>query len=116
MKRSTLHAVALICGFSVIASAGASTQLRAVPGDSHETTVSDGKIQPPVKFSTVWADDKGLRMSATAALKDWNIKAMRRRLHRSGLACRLMKLKALLTPCCRRVMSVAGIMLQARSG
>nr|CBX82471.1 hypothetical protein EAIL5_3651 [Erwinia amylovora ATCC BAA-2158] len=59
MKRSTLHAVALICGFGVIASAGASTQLRAVPGDSHETTVSDGKIQPPVKFSTVWADDKG---------------------------------------------------------
>lgn len=44
---------------SVTFAASANKTVYAVPSSSPATTVYNGKAQPPIKFATIWADDKG---------------------------------------------------------
>lgn len=60
MKNNTLHALVLLCGFSIVFPVTADEKrVHAVRTDSAERTMSNGQLQPPVKFATVWADDEG---------------------------------------------------------
>lgn len=60
MRIRTLHALALLYGFTVVSNVGAEEKgVHAVHADSAERTVSGGQTQPPVKFDTIWADDEG---------------------------------------------------------
>lgn len=63
MVNNALHKLVLRYGLCVMAATGAvapaHARVQAVPADSHQSTVSGGKTQPPVKFANIWADDKG---------------------------------------------------------
>ncbi|WP_024675382.1 hypothetical protein [Pseudomonas syringae] len=53
-----LFALALTGVVTCMASS-AIAAVTSVPGTSSQSTTSNGKLQPPVKYATVWADEQG---------------------------------------------------------
>ncbi len=56
MKRSLIAAAAMCLPLCTYA---AQSEVKAVPADSSVRTTVEGKIQPPVSYANLWADDKG---------------------------------------------------------
>ncbi|MFH7416837.1 hypothetical protein VSS92_29585, partial [Pseudomonas syringae pv. tagetis] len=52
-------AIALTCAAVCAAGNTAHAALLAVPANSQESTTSNGKLQPPVTYATVRADETG---------------------------------------------------------
>ncbi|KPZ10163.1 Uncharacterized protein ALO40_04334 [Pseudomonas syringae pv. viburni] len=55
----TRLALALACAAVWATGSNAFAAVLSVPGNSSESTTSNGKLQPPVKYATVWADEQG---------------------------------------------------------
>ncbi|KNC07728.1 hypothetical protein [Pseudomonas sp. RIT-PI-a] len=54
----SLYALALSCA-AYAGIAGAATTVESVPKESPQKTHSNGQLQPPISYATLWADDKG---------------------------------------------------------
>ncbi|KTC59161.1 MULTISPECIES: cupin domain-containing protein [Pseudomonas syringae group] len=55
----TLFAFALTFAAVCAASSSVNAAVLSVPANSQQSTTSNGKLQPPVKYATVWADEAG---------------------------------------------------------
>lgn len=49
----TIFAFVLTCAATYAVSSGVSTAVLSVPDNSSESTTSNGKLQPPIKYATV---------------------------------------------------------------
>ncbi|WP_311968322.1 hypothetical protein [Pseudomonas baltica] len=54
-----LYAMVFSCVVACAASGTASATVQSVPKESSDTTHSNGQLQPPISYATLWADDKG---------------------------------------------------------
>ncbi|WP_261640612.1 hypothetical protein [Erwinia mallotivora] len=57
MKNSQLLILTTLCCLPVLSFAAG--EMSAVQAESPAQTISNGKVQPPVKYATVWADEQG---------------------------------------------------------
>lgn len=116
MKNNTLHALALLYGFTVVSSAGADDGVHAVRADSAERTVSNGQTQPPVKFATIWADDDGATHIGHCRFEGLKFKSYAPLQRLSGLAFPLTRWRALPMLYSPRAMLATGVMHRVLSG